>query len=185
MWRTGHSFLKKKNQEVKAAFIGELSGHFFFSKDFYNHDDGVYSTLYLLEYLGKTGQSLSQAVVALPKYISSPEIKVFCADDKKVVLIKKLVPILEKDFLPPQRDPAHGGTEIIADERAGDGLRLDMDYGMFVVRYSQNGPYLTVKFEAKEKEKYDYLKKYIKTLLSKYPEIDWKSDINVNMESLD
>ena len=31
--------LKKKNQEVKAAFIGELSGHFFFSADFYNHDD--------------------------------------------------------------------------------------------------------------------------------------------------
>ncbi len=30
MWRVGHSFLKKKNQEVKAAFIGELSGHFFF-----------------------------------------------------------------------------------------------------------------------------------------------------------
>jgi len=27
MWQTGHSFLKKKNQEVKAAFIGELSGH--------------------------------------------------------------------------------------------------------------------------------------------------------------
>ena len=30
MWRTGHGFLKKKNQEVKAPFIGELSGHFFF-----------------------------------------------------------------------------------------------------------------------------------------------------------
>jgi phosphomannomutase/phosphoglucomutase len=176
MWRTGHSFLKKKNQEVKAAFVGELSGHFFFSKDFYNHDDGIYSSLYLLEYLGKVGQSLAGAVDSLPKYISSPEIKSFCADDKKVALTEKLIPVLEKDF---------PGAEIIADERAGDGLRLNMDYGMFVVRYSQNGPYLTVKFEAKEKEKYEYLKKYIKVLLEKYPEIDWKSEINVNVEAFE
>ncbi|MDP2967035.1 MAG: phosphomannomutase/phosphoglucomutase, partial [bacterium] len=79
MWRTGHSFLKKKNQEVKAAFIGELSGHFFFSADFYNHDDGLYSTLRLLSYLAKTNQSLSTAIDSFPKYISSPEIKIYCA----------------------------------------------------------------------------------------------------------
>src|SRR5206468_9344247 len=73
MWRTGHSFLKKKNQEVKAAFIGELSGHFFFSADFYNHDDGFYSAMRLLNYLSRTKQSLFEAVADLPKYISSPE----------------------------------------------------------------------------------------------------------------
>jgi len=83
MWRTGHSFLKKKNQEVKAAFIGELSGHFFFSADFFNHDDGCYTTLRLLDYLSRSDQTLSQAVAGLPKYISSPEIKLGCADDKK------------------------------------------------------------------------------------------------------
>ena len=53
MWRVGHSFLKKKNQEVKAAFIGELSGHFFFSADFYNHDDGLYSTTAFVKLFGK------------------------------------------------------------------------------------------------------------------------------------
>src|SRR6185369_12141629 len=83
MWRTGHSFLKKKNQEVKGAFIGELSGHFFFSKDFHNHDDGAYSALRLLQYLSRTEMTLSDAVAQLPHYISSPEIKLYCADDKK------------------------------------------------------------------------------------------------------
>ena len=67
MWRTGHSFLKKKNQEVKAAFIGELSGHFFFSKDFYNHDDGLYATCRLLRYLSESGNSLHEAVLKLPQ----------------------------------------------------------------------------------------------------------------------
>jgi len=174
MWRTGHSFLKKKNQEVKAAFIGELSGHFFFSKNFYNHDDGIFSTLYLLNYLDKTNQTLSMVVESLPKYISSPEIKLFCADDKKVELIKKLSVVLKEKF--PE-------AEVIDDQRAGDGLRVNLDYGMFVARYSQNGPYLTIKFEAKEKDKYDYLKKYIKELLHNYPEVDWSSPMCLNINA--
>jgi len=174
MWRTGHSFLKKKNQEIKAAFIGELSGHFFFSADFYNHDDGIYSTMRLLDYLSRTNQTLSQAVDSLPKYISSPEIKVGCADDKKVALMDKFSEILKKDY--PQ-------AEIISDERAGDGVRLNLIDGMFVVRYSQNGPYLTVKFEASTDQKYQELKIYIKNLLHSSSEIDW--NYGVNVESLD
>jgi len=176
MWRTGHSFLKKKNQEVKAAFIGELSGHFFFSADFYNHDDGLYTTLRLLSYLSRTDQILSQAIEILPKYISSPEIKIFCADDKKVKLMEKIAPVLKKDFF---------DAEIIDDERAGDGLRFELPDAMFVIRYSQNGPYITIKFEAKTGERYEYLKKYIGNLLRIYPEIDWNSSINVNLEAIE
>jgi len=175
MWRTGHSFLKKKNQEVKAALIGELSGHFFFSKDFYNHDDGIYSTMYLLNYLGETNQSLSEAMSSFPKYISSPEIKIYCADDRKVALIKEITPVLKKDF----KD-----AEIIDDQRAGDGVRVDLSDGMFVVRYSQNAPYLTIKFEAKTEEKYNHLKKYIDELLHSHKEINWESEINLNLHAL-
>jgi len=176
MWRVGHSFLKKKNQEVGAAFIGEVSGHFFFSKDFYNHDDGLYSSLRLLHYLTETNQTLSQAVAALSHYEASPEIKLFCAEDKKVALIDKLSPILRKDY--PDAD-------VIDDERAGDGIRLETPTSSFVVRYSQNGPYITIKFEAKTKEEYEKLKHYISTLLHGFSEIDWQSSISVNIESLD
>ncbi len=175
MWRTGHGFLKKKNQVIKAPFIGELSGHFFFSADFYNHDDGCYATLRLLDYLGRTNQSLHQAISKLPKYISCPEIKVYCAEDKKRELIKKLSPTIKKDF--PE-------AEVIDDERAGDGLRLEQKDSMFVIRYSQNGPYLTIKFEAKTQDGYDQLKTYINNLLQQYEEIEWNHKINVNIESL-
>ena len=175
MWRTGHSFLKKKNQEVGADFIGELSGHFFFSADYYNHDDGLFSTLFLLNYLSETGQSLSEAIDSLPKYVSSPEIKVFCADDKKVELIEKITPVLREKFTT---------EEIIDDERAGDGVRVNGEDMMFVIRYSQNAPYLTVKFEGKTQERYDFLRKYIRELLEGYEEVNWESDINVNTDSL-
>lgn len=175
MWRVGHSFLKKKNQEVKAAFIGELSGHFFFSADFYNHDDGLYSTLRLLKFLSSTDKTLSQVVAALPQYVSSPNIGIGCADDKKVELIAKLAPVLKEEF---------PNAEVIDDERAGDGLRLDLPDGMFVIRYSQNGPYVTVKFEAKTKERYEELRKYILKTLQSYPEVEWDSFISVNTEAL-
>jgi phosphomannomutase len=56
---------------------------------------------------------------------------------------------------------------------------------MFIIRYSQNGPYITIKFEAKTEEEYEKLKKYINTLLHKYPEIDWENEIKVNAESLE
>ena len=176
MWRTGHSFLKKKNQEVGAAFIGELSGHFFFSKDFYNHDDGLYSSLRLLRFLSRSDTPLSEVVAALPRYISSPEIKVFCPDDKKVALMGDIAPILRQDY------PA---AEVIDDERAGDGLRLETEDGMFVVRYSQNGPYLTVKFESRTPEGYESLKVYIRDLLHRFPEIDWRAKIAANVEALE
>jgi len=174
MWRTGHSFLKKKNQEIGAAFIGELSGHFFFSADFYNHDDGLYSTMRLLRYLSTTNQSLSEAISKLPKYISSAEIKLGCPDDEKVQLIKNTSAQLIKDF--PDAD-------VISDERAGDGVRLNLPDAMFVVRYSQNGPYLTIKFEAKTSERYDEIKRYLKKLLKDHKEIDWT--FGVNLEGLD
>lgn len=173
MWRTGHSFLKKKNQEVGASFIGELSGHFFFSEDFYNHDDGCYSTLRLLSYLGRNDLSLAQAIASLPHYISSPEIKLGAADNLKVALIEKIALRLKNDF--PQ-------AEVISDERAGDGVRLEMSDSMLVIRYSQNGPYVTIKFEAKTAERYEDLKKYLAGLLKHFPEIDWS--FGVNIESL-
>jgi phosphomannomutase / phosphoglucomutase len=126
MWRTGHSFLKKKNQEVKAAFIGELSGHFFFSADFYNHDDGLYSTLRLLQYLSRTGHKLSDAIASLPRYISSPEIKLYCDDDKKVKLMDKLSIVIKKDY-----------PEAKVIDNINDGIRLELPGSMLVIRYSQ------------------------------------------------
>jgi len=94
---------------------------------------------------------------------------------KKAALIEKMSQVLIKDF--PQ-------AEVISDERAGDGVRLNLPDSMFVVRYSQNGPYLTIKFEAQTRERYDELKKYLSTFLHNYPEVDWENNI-VNEKSLE
>jgi phosphomannomutase / phosphoglucomutase len=168
MWLVGHSFIKSKVKEERAPFGGELSGHFFFMDNFYGHDDGAFSTLRLLQYLNRTGQSLSQAVSALPQYVSSPEIKLGLADEIKFTLIKEE---LSKDIknLFPQAEY----VEI-------DGIRADTETQMVVIRASQNGPYITIKFEGKTQEEYDNLKIKIRDILKKYSQIDWAKGVNTD-----
>jgi phosphomannomutase len=87
-----------------------------------------------------------------------------------VALIDKVSKVLSNDY---------PDAQVINDERAGDGVRLDMEDSMFIVRYSQNGPYLTIKFEANNQDKYNQLKEYINKLLHGYEEIDWSYGVNV------
>jgi phosphomannomutase/phosphoglucomutase len=167
MWMTGHSFIKEKVAIERAPFGGELSGHFFFADNFFGHDDGCFTALRFLEYLSNKKMSLSQVVDKFPKYISSPEIKVGCPDDKKVRVVKEITEIMKKDF------PKDKITDI-------DGLRVDFSDGMIIIRYSHNGPYLTVKFESKTKQGYEKNRKYCWNLLRKFSEIDWSFGVNVD-----
>ncbi len=167
MWKTGHSFIKAKVREEGAAFGGEISGHFFFVDNFYGHDDGAMGTLRLLAYLTRVNKSLKQAVSELPQYISSPEIKVGCPDAVKFDLVSQKIGGEMKKLY-----PAGKYVEI-------DGIRMDTKEEMLIVRASQNGPYLTVKFEGKTQEAYDKLKKQVSEILHNYPEIDFTKGVNV------
>jgi phosphomannomutase/phosphoglucomutase len=177
MWKTGHSFIKAKVAEEKAVFGGELSGHFFFADNFYGHDDGAYAALRILEYLSEKGQTLSQLYESFPRLISSPEIKIGCPDDKKINVIEDLSIKFKKDF----PDVEITDKSIIPGD---DGVRADFNDGMIIFRYSQNGPYITIKFEAKDQIQYDKRKNYIRNLLEDYPDMIWEDELCVNLESL-
>lgn len=177
MWLTGHAFIKSKIAEEGAVFGGELSGHFFFNDNAYGHDDGSYAVLRVLEYLSDKNQSLSQLYESFPKYISSPEIKIGCPDEKKIQVIKDLSKKFRHDF--PQAKITDG-TVISGD----DGTRADFDDGMIIFRYSQNGPYITIKFEAKDAETYEKRRQYVKNMLHSYPEMIWEDQLCVNVDSV-
>lgn len=178
MWKTGHTFIKQKVAEENAAFGGELSGHFFFADNAYGHDDGTYAALRILEYLGEKNMTLSQLYESFPKFVASPEIKIGCKDEKKAEVIKDLSIKFKNDF----PDAEITDKSVIFDD---DGTRADFSDGMMIFRYSQNGPYITVKFEAKDQAKYDERKRYVKNLLKSYPEMIWEDDLCVNLSSLD
>lgn len=168
VWKTGHSFIKAKIKEVRAPFGGELSGHIFFMDNFYGHDDGAYASLRLLQYLERKNETLGQAVSKLSIYVSSPEIKFGLADDIKFKFIDTKI---REEFM--QRWPSGKYVDI-------DGIRVDTDEEMAIVRASQNGPYITVKFEGKTQDQYDNMKRILKEILSKYPEIDWTQGVNTH-----
>ena len=177
MWLTGHAFIKSKIAEEGAVFGGELSGHFFFNDNAYGHDDGSYAVLRILEYLSDKNLSLSQLYESFPKYISSPEIKIGCPDDKKIQVIKDVSKKILQDF---PHAKITDNTVIPGD----DGTRADFDDGMMIFRYSQNGPYITVKFEAKDAATYEKRRQYVKNMLHSYPEMIWEDKLCVNVESV-
>lgn len=168
MWLTGHSFIKAKVKEARSPFGGELSGHIFFMDNFYGHDDGANASLRLLQYLERKGQTLSEAYAKLNVYVSSPEIKFGLADNIKFQLIDSEI---KEEF--KHTWPAARFTEI-------EGVRMDNNDAMAIVRASQNGPYITVKFEGKTQEIYDKVKVQVREILKKYPQIDWSKGVNTH-----
>jgi len=168
MWMTGHSFIKAKVKEVRSPFGGELSGHIFFMDNFYGHDDAAFACLRLMAYLERKNQTLSQEVTKLAHYVSSPEIKFGLADDIKFKFIDTEI---TNEFKKKWPDAKY--IDI-------DGIRMDTKETMAIIRASQNGPYITVKFEGKTQKQYDEMKKTLKGILSKYEEIDWTKGVNTH-----
>ncbi len=168
MWITGHSFIKAKILEERAPFGGELSGHIFFADNYFPHDDSVNASLRLLDFMASENKSLSELVAELPQYISSPEIKLGLADDIKFKLIDTEI---KKDL--EELWPDAEFTTI-------DGVRADLPGKMIVIRASQNGPYITIKFEAQAESDYEQIKKDVRALLEKHPEIDWSVGVNTH-----
>src|SRR3989344_949404 len=168
IWMTGHSFIKAKVREIGAPFGGELSGHFFFMDNFYGHDDGAIASLRVLAYLTRRGKSLAEVVAELPQYISSPEIKLGLADSIKFKLIENEI---QQDIRKLYPD---------AEYVTIDGVRMDTEDRMLIIRASQNGPYITIKFEAKQQADYDQMKTQIETMLKKYDQIKFDEGVNIH-----
>ena len=51
---------------------------------------------------------------------------------------------------------------------------------MAIVRASQNGPYITVKFEGKTQDQYDQVKVQVRKILKNYEQIDWTTGVNTH-----
>ena len=120
------------------------------------------------DFLARVGKSLAQVVDELPKYVTSPEIKVGCPDKVKFELVSDKI---SKDI-----KAAFAGAEYVEI----DGIRFDTKDEMAVIRASQNGPYLTVKYEARDEAKFAKVRRVLSQILHKYGEIDFKSGVNTD-----
>ncbi|HYV03493.1 MAG TPA: phosphomannomutase/phosphoglucomutase, partial [Blastocatellia bacterium] len=65
MWKVGHSLIKAKMKESRAAMAGEMSGHLFFADRYFGYDDAIYAGARLLEILTNTERPLSALLADL------------------------------------------------------------------------------------------------------------------------
>ena len=82
--RVGHVFMKAALAEHKAAFGGELSGHFYF-RDNFNADSGAIALAVLLTAVAEAGRPLSELIVPLARYRQSGEMN-FEVEDKDAAM---------------------------------------------------------------------------------------------------
>lgn len=66
-YRTGHSLIKAKMKEVNAPFAGEMSGHLFFTDEYYGFDDAFYATGRLLRILSFSGERSAEEKVNISR----------------------------------------------------------------------------------------------------------------------
>ncbi|MFH1515089.1 MAG: phosphomannomutase/phosphoglucomutase [bacterium] len=168
MWKTGHSHIKAKLHEEKAALAGEMSGHIFFMDNWYGFDDSAYSGFKLLEYFANDARKVSEIIDETPYYIATPTIHVHCDDEVKYDVVDGLI----EDFT------ALVGNGEILEVNTINGARVKMVDGWGLARASSNIPALVLRMEAKSQERLKEIKDYFRKMFKKYPQIaeKWKNE---------
>lgn len=157
MNRTGNSYCNKAMQDGNFDFGGEYSGHLFFRDKYQGFDDGIYAGLRILEILSHTDKKISELLGGINKYYSTEEIKIKVSEDNKFKIIEDL-----KEYVSSKE---YKFEDI-------DGIRVEFPNSWALLRASNTGPNLTVRFEAKTKEELEEIKKEfmdeITLLIEKY-----------------
>lgn len=157
-WKAGHSLMKQKMREEKALLGGELSGHIFFAEDYYGFDDASYAACRILEYHSAFDVPFSEHFKGLQQMFSTHEIKLPCPDDKKFAVVEKV----KKHFL--KKYPK--SLKV-------DGIRIVFGKNDWaLVRASNTNPYLTLRFEAEEKQKLEEIQKIVREKLKEFKTVD-------------
>ena len=133
LWKTGHSFIKKKLKETGAPLAGEMSGHIFFKERWYGFDDGMYAGARLLEILSRSADPCA-VLEALPDSISTPELQWQLNEGENYTLMDALHKSARFD----------SAREIITI----DGLRVEYADGFGLARPSNTTPIIVLRFEA-------------------------------------
>nr|WP_222868168.1 phosphomannomutase/phosphoglucomutase [Saccharophagus sp. K07] len=143
MWKTGHAPMRAKVLETGALVGGEYSGHIFIKDRWYGFDDGMYAAARLIEIMSLRDEDLDEIFAEFPPLCATPEIRFPVAEEVKFDLIRRL--IAEGEF---------EDAKVIT----LDGLRVEYPFGWGLVRASNTGAEITMRFEAETEEQIHQLK---------------------------
>lgn len=155
LWKVGHAFAKMKIREIDAVFGGELAGHYYFRRDFFNCDSGILASLLVLSVvksLKEEGRTLSQLIDSIVKYSNTGEVN-FKLEEKDECISR----ILE-----------HFKSENPSKILSFDGYRIEFPSWWFSIRKSNTEPYLRIVLEAQSKEEMENRLKEIKDIIGQF-----------------
>ena len=150
-WKTGHSYMKRRVNEIGALAGFEKSGHFFFNEPLgRGYDDGLIFALAVCDMLDRNpGKSMAQLKNALPKTWSSPTMAPHCADEIKYQVVDDVVRHFERAKATGEKVAG----ETIRDLVTVNGVRVTVADGTWgLVRASSNKPELVVVVESPASE---------------------------------
>lgn len=153
MWKTGHSLIKNKMKEEGAPLAGEMSGHLFFADEYFGYDDAVYASCRLVRLLARSPKSLHALLADVPKYHSTPEMRLDCPDEEKFRVVAEVAAHFRERY---------ETIEV-------DGVRVLFGDGWGLVRASNTQPVLVVRFEARTPERLKAIQGEVFAKLREYP----------------
>lgn len=152
-YRTGNSYTRAASAKGDYPLSGELSGHVYFRDKWPGYDDGIYVGMRLIEMLSNSDKPLSSYLSDITKYYSTPEIKVKVDDSKKFEIVEKM-----KEYC---KNKGYNYITI-------DGAKAKFDDGFALVRASNTGPNITMRFEATNESRLEEIKNEFSIELQKY-----------------
>jgi phosphomannomutase/phosphoglucomutase len=150
MWKTGHSVIEEKIHQTGAPVGGEVSGHMFFSEGFYGFDDALYGAARLLRIVADSGKSVRDLLADVPRFVSTPEIRIDCPDDLKFGIVEKA-----KTYFGARH-------EVLT----VDGARVLFGDGWGLLRASNTQPVLVMRYEARTQQHLDEIRAQIEGWLA-------------------
>jgi len=147
--RVGHVFMKAAMAETGAVFGGELSGHFYFQKNF-NADSGAMAMAVLLTALAQADRPMSALIAPIARYQQSGEMN-FEVEEKDAALEELRLAFADRGRI----DDLDGVT---IDAFAQEGWWAN-------VRKSNTEPLLRLNLEARDRATLDSVRDQISALL--------------------
>ena len=134
--RTGNSYTRKISHDGNYPLGGELSGHVYYRDKFPGYDDGIYAGIRIVERLSHTNEKLSELLNGINKYYSTKELKIQVEDSEKFKIIDEV-----KEYA------INKNYNIVT----LDGVKVKFDDGFALVRASNTGPNITMRYEGNTK----------------------------------
>jgi phosphomannomutase/phosphoglucomutase len=127
----GYAYIHEKMREIGATLGGETAGHIFCLDELFQFDDALLASVKLLNYVTAQPRSVSHLIDDLPRYHTSPNLRLPCPDHLKAEAIAAIV----------QHYRAEHPVETI------DGAKILFPNGWALVRQSNTQPAISLRFE--------------------------------------